>query len=147
MATSRGYPAFLLVMGKSSAAQNAILIVEDEDLLRLHAADLLEEAGFEVLEAADADAALALIGSRPDIRILFTDIGLPGELDGIELAQTVHERWPHVLLLVTSGKQRPSESEIADNGRFLAKPYTRDDVIREIGALEREAEARRRRGC
>ena len=134
-------------MGKSSAAQNAILIVEDEELLRLHAADLLEEAGFEVLEAADADAALALIGSRPDIRILFTDIGLPGELDGMELAQKVHEQWPHVLLLVTSGKQRPSESEIADDGRFVAKPYTGDDVIREIGALEREAEARRRRGC
>jgi CheY-like chemotaxis protein len=126
----------------SDRRQKAILVVEDEELLRLYAADLLEEAGFEALEAADADAALALIRSRPDIRVLFTDIELPGKLDGMELARKIHEEWPHVLVLVTSGKQRPSRTEMADDGRFLPKAYTRDEVIREINTLEREAEGR-----
>ena len=131
----------------SGGRQNVppVLVVEDEELLRLSAADLLEEAGFEVLQAADAEAALALIQGRPDVRVLFTDIGLPGKLDGMELAQKVHEQWPHVLLLVTSGQRRPSRAEIADDGRFLAKPYTGDQVLGEIASLQREAEGRRQR--
>jgi DNA-binding response OmpR family regulator len=134
-------------MEKSSARrQNAILVVEDEDLLRHYAADVLQEAGFEALEAADADAALALIRSRPDVRVLFTDIELPGELDGMELARKVQQESPHVFVLVTSGKHQPSRTEMADDGRFLPKPYTRDEVIREINTLEREAEIRSRRG-
>jgi DNA-binding response OmpR family regulator len=122
--------------------RSAILVVEDEELLRLYAAGLLEQAGFEVLEAADADTALQIIQSRPDVHVLFTDIRLPGKLDGVALAQKVHEQWPQVLLLVTSGGSRPSRAEIAE-GRFLAKPYTRNELITEINELEREAEARR----
>ena len=132
----------------STEKQDAGLVVEDEEMLRPFAVGLLEEAGFEVLEAANAEAALKLIESNQDIRILFTDIRLPGVLNGMELAREVHERWPDVLLLVTSGRTQPCCGELSDKGRFLAKPYTRDELISEIGALHREAETRQpRRAC
>jgi two-component system, response regulator PdtaR len=123
--------------------QSVILVVEDEEFLRFRAAGLLEEAGFEVLEAANADAALKIIEGRPDVRVLFTDIKMPGKLNGMELARKVHQQWPDVLLLLTSGGNWPCRGEIADGGRFLAKPYTGDEIMAEINELEREAEARR----
>lgn len=123
--------------------QPAVLVVEDEALVRLYAAELLEDAGFEVIEAHDATAALKIAGNRPDLRVLFTDIELPGKFDGMELARKVHEKWPHVLVLVTSGALHPPRAEIADHGRFLAKPYTRKRLLEEIGTLGREADARR----
>lgn len=122
-----------------------VLVVEDEALVRLYADDLLEEAGFEVIDAANADAALQIMADRPDVRLLFTDIQMPGRIDGMELARFVHEHWPHVLLLVTSGNPRPA-SEIADHGHFLAKPYMPDEVIREISNLAQEADARGKGG-
>ena len=117
-----------------------VLVVEDEELLRLCAANLLEDAGFEVVEAPDANAALKMMESRPEVRVLFTDIQMPGKLDGIELARKVHEQWPNVLLLVTSFALRPPKSEIADHGHFLAKPYTRNELLKEIDNLGREAD-------
>lgn len=129
---------------ESSKRPSPVLVVEDEELLRLYAADLLEEAGFEVVPAADAEEALRIVGSRPDIRVLFTDVQLPG-LDGLELARRVHDRWPHVLLLLTSGAQGPGKCDIADHGHFLAKPYTPDQVLGEIDALGREAGERARK--
>jgi two-component system, response regulator PdtaR len=119
-----------------------VLVVEDEELLRLYAENLLEEAGFEVVEAADADTALEILARRTDVRVLFTDIHLGGKLDGMELARKVHDQWPHVLLLITSGATKPPKTEIAEHGHFLPKPYRRDDVIREIDSLSREVEAR-----
>jgi two-component system, response regulator PdtaR len=123
--------------------QPVVLVVEDEALLRLCAADLLEDAGFEVIQAPDARAALDVMKSRPDVRLLFTDIQMPGKLDGMELAQKVHEQWPRVLLLVTSGALRPKNTEIADHGHFLAKPYTEKRLLEEIDNLGREADERR----
>jgi two-component system, response regulator PdtaR len=73
-------------------SKDAILVVEDEALIRLWAADLLEENGFCVLEAADADAALKLLETRPDVKLLFTDVQMPGSLNGMELAREVHAR-------------------------------------------------------
>ena len=100
-----------------------VLVVDDEAILRLHAACLLETEGFEVLE------------TRDDVRLLFTDIQMPGEQDGMDLAREVHERWPHVLLLVTSGRLRPTDEELPDHGRFLAKPYQPDVLIGEVRDL------------
>ncbi len=113
--------------------------------MRLYAEDFLEGAEFEVVEAADADAALRVLRNRPDVRVLFTDIQLPGKLDGLELARRVHEQWPNALLLITSGNTRPSRAEIADHGHFLAKPYLPHEVIRRINDLAREQDARRGR--
>lgn len=104
-----------------------ILVVEDEELLRLHAADLLEEHG--VVEARNADTALKVLESRDDVRLLFTDIQMPGARDGMDLAREVHQRWPHVLLVITSGQKKPAEAEIPDHGRFVAKPYRAADLL------------------
>jgi CheY-like chemotaxis protein len=112
-----------------------ILVVEDEPLLRLHAADVLEDEGFAVAEAADAEAALKVLEERSDVRLLYTDVQMPGALDGIGLARHVHERWPHILLLLTSGRARPERSEIPDDGRFLAKPYRALELVSQMNAL------------
>jgi len=119
---------------------SVVLVVEDDALLRLDAADQLEDAGFEVVQAANAAQALQVMKSRPDVGVLFTDVEMPGPLDGMELARKVHEQWPNVLLLITSGSKRPAKADIADHGHFLAKPYRTQEVIQEIAALAREAE-------
>jgi CheY-like chemotaxis protein len=113
----------------------AILVVEDEALIRLWAADLLEENGFSVLEAKDAEAALKVLQSRPDVKLLFTDVQMPGSLNGIELAREVHARWPHVLLVITSGRERPMRAEIPDDGRFVAKPYSAEELLGHVNDM------------
>ena len=113
----------------------AILVVDDEALLRFHAAELLAENGYAVVEAPNAEAALKMLKSRPDVRLLFTDIQMPGPIDGMELARLVHERWPHILLVVTSGLQRPSDEEIPDHGRFIAKPYRARELLGQVDEM------------
>ena len=116
----------------------AILVVKDETLIRLWAAGLLEENGFSVLEAENAEAALKVLESRPDVELLFTDVQMPGSLNGMELAREVHARWPHVLLVITSGRERPTRAEIPDDGRFLAKPYNAEELLGQVKDLLHE---------
>jgi two-component system, response regulator PdtaR len=127
----------------SSDPAPVVLVAEDEELVRLYAADLLAAAGYKVIDVASAEAALAAMADQPDIRVLFTDIQMPGKLDGIELARKVHEQWPEVLLLITSGGRQPAKAEIADHGHFIAKPYLPNDVLNEIAAMDGEADARK----
>ena len=129
-------------MSTNTESTSVVLLVEDEELLRALAAWRLEEAGFEVVQAANAAEALQVMKSRADVDVLFTDVQMPGPLDGMGLARKVHEQRPNVLLLITSGNVRPAEGDIPDHGHFLAKPYRPQDVISEIGALAREAAAR-----
>ena len=100
-----------------------VLIVEDDALLRMCAADIVEEAGFAVIEAADADAAMALLESRSDIALLLTDIDMPGSMNGLKLAHAVRCRWPPIKIIVVSGQVRPQPSELPRESCFLAKPY------------------------
>lgn len=93
-------------------AKPTILVVEDEALIRLHAAIMLEDDGFDVVEAENADAALKLLETRDDVRLLFTDIRMPGSCDGMDLARKVHARWPHILLVITSAHARPTQAEM-----------------------------------
>jgi two-component system, response regulator PdtaR len=116
----------------------SILVVEDEALIRLWAAEVLEEDGFSVLEAPNADAALKLLESRPDVKLLFTDVQMPGSLNGMELAREVHARWPHILLVITSGRERPTRTEIPDDGRFVAKPYSAKELLGQVNDLLHE---------
>ena len=118
--------------GMSVSPSPLVLVVDDEVVLRFLAADTLQESGFRVLEAEDAKVALQVLADHPGVRVLFTDINMPGALDGLDLAREVHDRWPAVKLVVTSGRLRPSDSEIPDSGRFLAKPYSPDTLIDEI---------------
>ncbi len=110
-------------------AAPVILVVEDHEDLGLEACDLLGEAGFEALEAQDARAALVVMQDRPDIRVLFTDVEMPGDIDGIDLAREVHDRWPLVYLLVTSGQVEVREDDLPDDGRFVPKPYRASTLI------------------
>ena len=120
-------------------AKPTILVVEDEALIRLHAAIMLEDDGFDVVEAENADAALKLLETRDDVRLLFTDIRMPGSCDGMDLARKVHARWPHILLVITSGHARPTQAEIPDHGRFVGKPYREKDLLDEVRDLMRRA--------
>ena len=101
-----------------------ILLVEDEALVRELQAEVLADAGYHVVEAANADVAMCVLEAEPErIQVLFTDVDMPGSMDGIRLAQVAHERWPHLKLLVTSGKIRPADRDLPDHGRFLPKPH------------------------
>lgn len=113
-----------------------VLLVEDEPLVRMTAADELEEAGFQVLEAANADFALGVLEARSDeVQVLFTDVHMPGSMDGMELAELVHARWPHIRLLISSGYARPGPDEIPDDGRFVPKPYRAATLVRNVHEL------------
>jgi CheY-like chemotaxis protein len=106
-----------------------ILIVEDEILIRMNAVQMLEDAGYRTLEASNSDEAILLLGSRSDIRAVFTDINMPGSMDGLKLAHAIRGRWPPVHLIVTSGLQMPAEAELPPKGRFIRKPYDNAHVV------------------
>jgi CheY-like chemotaxis protein len=118
-----------------SKAPTVVLIVEDDALLRMCAAEIVEEAGFAVIEAADADAAMALLESRSDIALLLTDIDMPGSMNGLKLAHAVRGRWPPIKILVVSGQVRPLPSELPRDSCFLAKPYQTATLVEELRTL------------
>jgi CheY-like chemotaxis protein len=101
----------------------AVLVVEDESLIRMSALEMVEAAGFEAVPAADADEAIRILESRNDIRAVFTDVQMPGSMDGLRLARVVRNRWPPVALIVTSGHVSETGSDLPSGGRFLSKPY------------------------
>jgi CheY-like chemotaxis protein len=88
-----------------------VLIVEDEMVLRMRAVDIVEDAGFCSVEAVNADQAMSILESRSDISLLFTDIQMPGSMDGLKLAHAVHDRWPAIKIILVSGQVNPSEAE------------------------------------
>jgi CheY-like chemotaxis protein len=100
-----------------------ILIVEDDFLIRSHAAQIIEEAEFDVVEASDADDAIAILEARSDITVLFTDIQMPGSMDGLKLAAAVNGRWPPIKIVATSGLVHLRPDDPPEGGRFLPKPY------------------------
>ncbi|MDO6414096.1 response regulator [Sphingomonas sp. BIUV-7] len=118
-----------------NACHPTVLVVEDEVFIRMVSVDALSDAGYEVLEAENADEALALLKGAGNIDVLFTDIRMPGEMDGLELAERVHVCWPKIKLLVTSGHRRLSDDEIPDAGRFIGKPYSLDAVVQNIQGM------------
>jgi CheY-like chemotaxis protein len=99
-----------------------VLIVEDEPFIRELAVAAIEDAGFVTVEAANAQEAMDILNARTDVGLLFTDVNMPGPLDGLALATLVHEQWPAIQLVVTSGK--PLDGPVPDEGRFMAKPYS-----------------------
>jgi CheY-like chemotaxis protein len=109
-----------------------VLVVEDEILLRMGAVDMVEDAGFTSIEAADADEAVAILESRSDIALLLTDIQMPGLIDGLKLAHAVHERWPPIKIILVSGQLSPAAADLPTNSRFLAKPVDPGTMIAEL---------------
>jgi CheY-like chemotaxis protein len=113
-------------------SQPVVLVVEDEPLLRLHAVALVEEQGFDAIEARSAEEALDLLIERPDICIVFTDIDLPGGMDGVRLAAAVRDRWPPVELILTSGHVNVRDEDLPERGHFLSKPYDSRQLARAL---------------
>src|SRR5580693_3688263 len=109
-----------------------VLVVEDEMMLRMRAVDIVEDAGFTPIEAVNADEALAILESRSDIELLFTDIQMPGSMDGLRLAHAVHERWPAIRIILVSGKLTPTDAEKPIHSRFFGKPLEVKQMISEM---------------
>lgn len=113
----------------------AVLVVEDEALVRFDIADYLAENGFEVHEAASADQALIILEAVPEIRLLFTDIDMPGSMDGLKLSAAVRDRWPPVRIIVTSGNRIAATADLPPGSLFFAKPYVPADIARSMQGL------------
>ena len=115
--------------------RTTILVVEDEALIRMVSADILSDAGYHVLEAENAAEAIAILEGADHVELVFTDIRMPGKMDGLELASFVHAHWPDIRLLVTSGHRFLADDEIPDGGRFVSKPYDLGRLVAEVRAI------------
>lgn len=109
-----------------------VLVVEDEMLLRMRAVDMVEDAGFTPVEAVDADEAVAILESRSDIALLFTDIQMPGSMDGLKLAHAVRKRWPPIKIILVSGQLKLANIDIPADSRFFGKPLEAKEMIAEM---------------
>jgi len=112
-----------------------VLVVEDEMILRMRAVDIVEDAGFCPVEAVNADEAISILESRSDISLLFTDIQMPGSMDGLKLAHAVHDRWPSIKIILVSGQVQPSDAERPANSRFFGKPLGVEQMTAELQAM------------
>jgi CheY-like chemotaxis protein len=111
-----------------SGPRKIVLVVEDEPLLRMMAVDIIEEAGFEALEAGNAIEAVAILERRTDIRLVYTDIDMPGGLNGMKLAAMVRDRWPPIELIITSGNHAMKDVDLPTRGVFMPKPVRPADL-------------------
>jgi two-component system, response regulator PdtaR len=111
-----------------------VLVVEDEALVREVLQVELEDAGYEVILAASADAAIAILEARADIHLVFTDIDMPGSMDDLKLAACVRDRWPPIHIIITTGKAKPLE--ILVNALFIPKPYVGRTVVDAMRTFE-----------
>jgi CheY-like chemotaxis protein len=112
-----------------------ILVVEDEALVRFAAVGMLEDAGFCMIEAVSGDQALELLAADSNVQLLFTDVTMPGAIDGLALARQVRDRWPHIAIMVVSAKRMPQNGELPAGSRFEQKPYSPDAVVRHAREL------------
>ena len=122
-------------MSTDSTQVPNVLVVEDEMILRMRAVDLVEDAGFCPIEAVNADEAMSILESRSDISLLFTDIQMPGGMDGLKLAHAVHEGWPWIKIILVSGQVKPSDAERPADSRFFGKPLGVEQMITELQAM------------
>jgi len=118
------------VVDERTQAKAVVLVVEDEPILRIAAVSFLEDAGFDAIEAEDADRAIALLEGRDDIRLVFTDIDMPaGSMNGLRLARAVRDRWPPIAIIIVSGHRIPEVNELPHGSKFFAKPYDETQMV------------------
>jgi two-component sensor histidine kinase/CheY-like chemotaxis protein len=122
-------------MSTGSSEVPNVLVVEDEMVLRMRAVDIVEDAGFCPVEAVNADEAISILESRSDISLLFTDIQMPGSMDGLKLAHAVHDRWPAIKIILVSGQVKPTDAEKPADSRFFGKPLGVEKMISELQAM------------
>jgi CheY-like chemotaxis protein len=128
---------FFALPSMSQLATNrpVVLVVEDEFLIRMATAEAIRDAGFEVFEAADADAAIVILRSRADVQVVFTDIQMPGSMDGAKLARAIKHRWPPVRIIATSGRVAVETLDLPAGTIFFPKPYSPQDIAWTLHAL------------
>jgi CheY-like chemotaxis protein len=124
--------AFIMMVQDQLTVPTVVLVVEDEMLLRMRAVDMVEDAGYTPVEAIDADQAVKILESRSDIALMFTDIQMPGSMDGLGLAHAVRERWPPIKIIVVSGALKLPDIEIPADSRFFGKPLQAETMIAEM---------------
>ncbi|MGO4670736.1 response regulator [Bosea sp. 2RAB26] len=112
-----------------------VLVVDDDAIIRLDVVLMIEDAGFNVIEAENADEAIELLETRPGIQIIFTDIEMPGLMNGLNLAFAVRDRWPPVAIIIGSGRVRPQPDEMPDNVTFLRKPYSQASLVEAVRSV------------
>ena len=122
-------------MMTSTTKRPVVLIVEDEFLLRMNAAEVIGDSGFDVVEARNADEAIAILEARPDIHVVFTDIQMPGSMDGLKLAIFIRGRWPPIKIVATSGFVSVGEGDLPEGSRFLTKPYRPAQIVATLREL------------
>jgi two-component system, response regulator PdtaR len=111
------------------ASPPSVLVVDDEPILRLFACEALEEAGYEVVGASSADEAIALLRRGTPFEAVLTDIEMPGNLDGLELAWNIQAHWPETTVIITSGRKLPRADEIPRAASFLSKPFSAERLV------------------
>jgi YesN/AraC family two-component response regulator len=105
-----------------------VLVVEDEGLVRMDIISFIDEEGFVVFEASNADEAIAILNANPRVGVMFTDIDMPGSMDGLKLAEAVRDRWPPIQIIVTSGHRLLADEQLPVQGRFFSKPHDHSRV-------------------
>jgi two-component sensor histidine kinase/CheY-like chemotaxis protein len=115
-----------------SGSSTNVIVVEVEMVLRMRAVDIVEDAGFTAVEAVNADQALSILESRSDISLLFSDIQMPGSMDGLKLAHAVHARWPSIKIILVSGHVKVSDADKPADSRFFGKPLEVKQIIAEL---------------
>jgi CheY-like chemotaxis protein len=118
-----------------SDARISVVVAEDELLLRMDIVDALQDAGFIVFEAGNAKEAIDVINAHPEIQALFTDIDMPGSMDGLELAALVKDRWPPISVIVTSGHWKVRRELLPQGSLFMPKPYNSIEIVKSIREL------------
>ena len=133
---ARGLYKLIAILSFGNGTVARVLVVDDEFLIRSNAIRMLDDAGHEVVEAQNADEAIHILETRGDIEIVFSDIQMPGSMDGVRLLKVIRDRWPPIRLILTSGRPLPKEADLPVGIPFLAKPYQSDQLL---GALQRAA--------
>jgi CheY-like chemotaxis protein len=116
-----------------------VLIVEDDFLIRMNAAEMIVAAGFKVVEAGNADQAILILEVRSDITVVFTDVQMPGSMDGLKLAVMIRRRWPPIMIVATSGLVDVRQNDLPEGGRFLRKPYSPEQIVQTLRELTSKA--------
>jgi CheY-like chemotaxis protein len=123
------------MMQPKASTRPVVLVVEDEILLRMHASEVIGDGGFDVIEAKNADDAISILEERNDIVLIFTDIHMPGSMDGLKLAHFVKDRWPPIKIIATSGQARITADDLPKGSHFMPKPYKATEIADAIHQL------------
>jgi two-component system, response regulator PdtaR len=134
LAAAHFFKKAIMERAQARPGSRLVLVVEDEPLLLLMAGDLVEDAGLEPIFASNADDAVRILEDREDIGIVFTDVRMPGSIDGIKLAAAVRDRWPPIKLVVVSG-HLVGDPDLPEGALFFRKPYRSDEIISTLRKL------------